>query len=136
MACIFLNCNFFQDICPGVGLLGHILVLYLVLRNLHTVLDNVVAIDIPTNSAGGSLLSTPSLAFIVYWFFWWWLFLTNVMWYLIVVLICNFLIINDAEYLFMYSFVISMSFLEKCPFRFSAHHLFIYLFLLGCMSCL
>ena len=45
---------FFQDICLGEGLLGHMLVLYLVLRNLHIVLHDVVPIYIPTNSVGGS----------------------------------------------------------------------------------
>ena len=53
-------------------------------------------------------------------------------WFLIVVLICISLMINDAQHLWICFLIICISFLEKCPFRPLAHvltGLFVFLWL-------
>ena len=55
-----------QGICLGVGLLGHMVVLFLVFKGI-SILSSIVAVStyIPTNSARDTLFSTPFPALIV-----------------------------------------------------------------------
>ena len=114
-ACIFkLLFLLFPDIYPGVELLDHIVILFLVFWGTIILFSIVTAsIYIPTNSVWGfpflrilfSICYLQTLMMV---------FLTILRWSLIVVLICVALIINDIEHLFMGLLVICMSSLGKC----------------------
>ena len=62
--------------------------------------------------------------------------LTYVRWYLIVVLLCISLIINNVEHLLIYLLIFWMSSLKKCLLRSSAYFLLGCFLTLSCMSCL
>ena len=110
---------FFREILR-VELLDNMVVLFLIfLRKLCTVFRHCCC-NLHSAVQEGFLFSTSLATLLIFLII---VFLTGVSWYLIVVLTCIFLMINDTEHLFICLWVISMSSLGKCLFRSSVHFL-------------
>ena len=110
--------QFCLDTCPGVGLLDHKVVLFLIFLVTSIMVTHSGCTILHPHQHCTRISISPhlhhhllSLIFLII------AIITGVGQQLIVVLICIFLMISDVQHLFIYLLVICMSSLEKCVFK-------------------
>ena len=121
------------DVYPGMGLLDHMVVQFLVFWETAILFSIIMVVSIynPTNHSQGSpffhILTNVVISCLFQK-----AILTGVRWNLTVVLVCISLMISDIDHVFINLLDICMSPLEKCLFRSFAHFLLDYFLFFCC----